>query len=117
MASVILPRIKNITSQRKSIIGSDLASADSINESTSEIQARIEELTFRSNLKYKTTLEESAKKAAAKRDLLLADFKEKSEKLIKDATDEIEKTIKNSKEASQGAASKLTEVIQNKIFN
>jgi F-type H+-transporting ATPase subunit b len=117
MAFVILPRIKNITSERKAVISSDLSSADSIEEMTNEVRIRTQELMSGANSKYKLTLDESVKKAAQKRELLLTDFKTKSEQMIQNASAEIEKAIENSGAASQLAASKLVEVTQNKIFN
>jgi F0F1-type ATP synthase membrane subunit b/b' len=117
MACVILPRIKNITAQRKAVISSDLSAADSIEERIHEIRVRTDELMLSANVKYKSALEESAKKAAQKREVLLTEFKEKSEKIIHNAAAEIEKTIANSKASSQEAALKLVDITQKKLFN
>lgn len=117
MTRVILPRIRSILSKRRFVIGSDISSAESIEEATSDIRIRADELTMGANSRYKSTIDSAVKKAAHKRELMLADFKEKSEQLLKNANDDIDKAIENSRAASQIAASKLVEVTQNKIFN
>ncbi len=117
MASVILPRIKDIISERKKVINDDLSAAAALNESIGEARIKAENILFEANAKYKTALDEAAKTASKNREKAAEEFKQTSQKLLKNSQAEIGKMVESSKDRSEKLISQVAELTQNKIYN
>lgn len=117
MAIVILPRIRDIMAERKTVINDDVAAMNSFNESADENRSKADAAMNEANAKYKAALDEAAKTAALKREKSLEEFKENAENLIKKSQAEIAKMVESSKSRSEKVIEQVATLTQNKIFN
>lgn len=117
MACVILPRIRDIVAERKTVINDDIAATNSFSESADENRNKADSAMNEANAKYKAALDEAAKSAAVKREKSLEEFKENSEKMLKKSQAEIAKMIDGSRERSEKVIEQVATLTQNKIFN
>ena len=85
---IILPRIRNILSERKSVIDADLSSASDLDDKIYVLQNKTDALKKDANQKYQTKLEEVAKEASAKREKMLSELKEKIEQITEKSRSE-----------------------------
>jgi len=117
MAKIILPRIRGIIADRKNVISDDNLSTESFNEKSDSIRTKTDEILFAADIKYKAAIDDSVKKASARKEKLVEEFKDTAEKLIEKSQAEIEKMIQNSASQNRSAIDQLTTLTQNKIFN
>ena len=116
MSQIILPRIRHIISERKNVVDSDIANAESLNHQSDSIKVKSDEILLKADLQYRLALDEAAKKAAKNKEKALEEFKEKAEKMIENSQNEISKMIKNSENASKEAVDQLVKLTQNKTI-
>lgn len=117
MSRVILPRIRGIIADRKNIVSDDLLAVESFNEKSDSIRSKTNEILLAADMQYKAAIDEAVKKAAARKEKFVEEFKNTAEKLIEKSQAEIEKMIENSAEQNRAAIDKLVTLTQNKIFN
>lgn len=113
---VILPRILSILQNRKNVIDTDLSSASELDEKIYQLQFATENLRKDANQKHQTKLEEVAKNAAAQREKMIEDFKEKFDALTQKSRQELKNFIENSQISSQAAVKNLTQKISEKLL-
>lgn len=114
---IILPRIRNILSERKSVIDADLSSASDLDDKIYALQNKTDALKKDANQKYQTKLEEVAKEASAKREKMLSELKEKIEQITEKSRSELKDFITKSKGESDVAIKNLSQKIKEKLFN
>ena len=117
MARVILPRIRGIIADRKNVVSDDLLAAESLNEKSDSVRNKTDEILLAADIQYKTAIDEAVKKAAARKEKFVEEFKDTAEKLIEKSQAEIEKMVENSASQNRAAIDKLVTLTQNKIFN
>jgi len=117
MSQIILPRIRNIISERKNIVDGDISSAKSTNIQSDAIKSDADEILLKADLQYRAALDEAFKNAAKNKEKFLEDFKIKSEGMIENSQNEIAKMIKNSENSSKELTDLVAKLTQNKIFN
>ncbi len=117
MHNVILPRIRNIIAERKAIVGADLASVATLEESITELRLQSDNLSLQANSKYKTAMENAVKDATKAREKAIEDFKINAEKMVQKSHEEIAKISRDAQDKSLVAAQKLAEITENKLLN
>lgn len=117
MSRVILPRIRGIIADRKNIVSDDLLAVESFNEKSDSIRSKTNEILLAADIQYKAAIDEAVKKAAARKEKFVEEFKNTAEKLIEKSQAEIEKMVESSAEQNRAAIDKLVTLTQNKIFN
>ena len=117
MSNIILPRVRSIIAERKTIVNDDLSSANANEQAADEIRTKTNDLLLDANLKYKAAIDAAIKDAAAQRDASLEKFKENADFLIKKSQEEILKVIQNSESKNRAAIEQLVLATENKIFN
>ncbi len=117
MSSIILPRVRGIIAERKTIVNDDLSSANANEQAADEIRTKTNDLLLDANLKYKAAIDAAIKDAVVQRDASLEKFKENADSLIKKSQEEILKVIQNSESKNRAAIEQLVLVTENKIFN
>ncbi|MBP7709592.1 MAG: hypothetical protein KA100_00795 [Rickettsiales bacterium] len=114
---IILPRIRNILSERKNVIDADLSSAANLDDKLYALQNKTDALRKDASQKYQTKLEEVAKDAASKREKMLSELKEKIEQITEKSRSELKDFIAKSRAESDVAIKNLSQKIKEKLFN
>ncbi len=117
MASVILPRIREILSERKNIISQDLFNAESLDEQNNSVKIKTDEVLLAADLQYKIALENATKEAARLKEKALEEFKTKAAQMIEKSKAEIDKMVEQSASKNEELAKQVATLTQNKIFN
>ncbi len=115
-STIILPRIRNILKDRKTVIDADNSSAADINDKISSLNKKTEALRKEANSKYQTKLEEVAKDSSLKREKMLEDLKHKVEQITEKSRNELKDFITKSKSESELAIKNLSQKIKEKLL-
>lgn len=117
MNFVILPRIKNIISERKNLIDSDVLSAEKLDDQITEIQTKTDILRKEANKKYQSKLEESTRDAMKQREKMIEEFKTKIDDISKKSRLELKSFVEKSNTQSESVIQSLVQTIKAKIFS
>ena len=115
-STVILPRIRNILKDRKSVIDADASSASEINDRISSLDLETESLRKDANHKYQAKLEEVAKDASLKREKMLEELKDKVEQITEKSRKDLRDFIAKSQSESESAIKNLSQKIKEKLL-
>jgi len=116
MYFTILPRIRNIISERKNIIDADLTSAKALNEKISELDLKTTELRRDAGYKYQSFIDEAERNAAKTREKNIEELKEKIDNLTKKSREEIKDFIAKSQAKHDSIIQDLVQTIKAKIL-
>lgn len=117
VSKIILPRIRDIQKERKSVIDSDISEAESTQETIKSLQNKSAALRKDASQAYKSQLDEAMKEANVKREKLTEELKEKIEKITDKSKEELNDFLKSSESQSKPAIENLTKMIKAKLFN
>jgi F-type H+-transporting ATPase subunit b len=114
---VILPRIRNIQKNRKSVIDADLSAAADLDEKIYQLQMKTDALRKDAASKYQVKLEEVSKDAAKQREKLIEELKEKIDEITQKSRAELKEFIAKSDAQSEIEIKSLSQKIREKFFN
>lgn len=115
-SSVILPRIRNILKDRKSVIDADTSSASELNDRISSLHSKTDSLRKNANQKYQAKLEEVSKEASLKREKMLEELKDKVEQITEKSRHDLKNFIAKSRSDSESAIKDLSQKIKEKLL-
>lgn len=116
-SNIVLPRIRDILKERKSIIDSDKLSAKEIESQLEAINSKTNDLRLEATSKYQIQLEEANKAASLKREKLIEELKNKIEVITKKSQEDLQKFVASTENQRQLAIQDLTKIIKTKLFN
>lgn len=116
-SKIILPRILEITKNRKNVIDKDVDFAKNLEEDIIEINQQASSLKAKANQDYQLQLEETIKKANKKREQTIEELKNKIDQKIEKSRLEIKNFLANSKDKNSSAINDITQLIKKKILN
>jgi F-type H+-transporting ATPase subunit b len=116
-SNIVLPRIRDILKERKSIIDSDKLSAKEIEFQLEVINSKTNDLRLEATSKYQVQLEEANKAASLKREKLIEELKNKIEVITKKSQEDLQKFVASTENQRQLAIQDLTKIIKTKLFN
>ncbi len=114
---VIIPRIREIVGNRKSVISGDLNAIENLNKQVGEVGEKSNAISKDAETKYKDLIAEAATKAKEEREKNFEKFKKDSEELIEKSRVQIDKVVGDCEDKLEGVAVKLSEVIKKRILN
>lgn len=117
VSNIILPRIRDILKERKSVIDSDTLQANQLDQAIDEISSKTVALRMKATKEYQEKLEEATKAASSKREKLTEELKEKIEIITKKSQEDLKNFIASTHAQSQLAIQDLTKNIKSKLFN
>lgn len=116
-SNIVLPEIRDILKERKSIIDSDKLSAKEIESQLEAINSKTNDLRLEATSKYQIQLEEANKAASLKREKLIEELKNKIEVITKKSQEDLQKFVASTENQRQLAIQDLTKIIKTKLFN
>lgn len=117
MHCVVLPRIRNIISERKNVIDSDVTSAEELDSQITVIRVKTDILRKDAAQKYQAKLEETTREAMKQREKMIEELKEKIDDISKKSRQELKSFVEKSQAQSESAIQNLVQTIKAKIFS
>ncbi len=117
IAFVIIPRIKGVVDDRKSVIDKDVAGLEELSKQISAVQEKSAIATKDADSKYKDLIAKAVESSKKERAKHFDKFKGDSEKLLEKSKIEIEKVVKDSNSKLDKAVKGIVDLIAKKILN
>lgn len=116
ISRIIIPRVKDIIANRKTVIDTDLSSFEEFDKQIKSIEEESGKITADAEIQYKDLIAKAASDAKKEKEMQIEKFKEDSEKLIEKSRSDVKKLVAKSEEKIEKVVSEISEVIEGKLF-